>query len=117
MKRFALLLTAAFSTVFSLAAIAGDDWKPPEDGVVTEQHVKDYLTYLAALRKVGGTWHAQTVHLVSTIEQKGINEAAIPRLELQWVKPRVNLIATHLVLEHAMPELWAAAEKRANEKL
>jgi hypothetical protein len=111
-RRLALLL------VLSLGAVAlADDWKTPDDGVIRATHVQDFLAYVKALKKVGGTWHAQTHFCLSEIEGKALNEASTDKAEIQWAKPRILLLARHLLLADVSPQGWENAEKRANEKL
>lgn len=111
--RFALAFVVAFTSGAALAA----DWQAPEDGKLTAQHVEDFVTYTKALKKVGGDWYHQTSYVLSDVEKRALNEAALDRLEIDWSKPRILYIARLLAIETATAETWEKAEKRANEKL
>lgn len=111
MRRLALLFTFAFA----VAATAGE-WKEPDDKALHEPEVKDFVAYVKALKKVGGTWHGQTHNCLADIELKAVNEASVDRVEIAWVKPRALVIAKHLVLQRATEKTWKDARERAENR-
>jgi hypothetical protein len=112
-QRFVLVLVVGLAVV----ARAGDAWKEPENGALTDKLVQDYVSYLETFKKLGGTWHSQTTYLTSDLERKAIGQAGLDRDAILWTKPRVDHIARVLVVKGAKPETWTAAHKRAEEKL
>ncbi|HZU99927.1 MAG TPA: hypothetical protein VFF73_24650 [Planctomycetota bacterium] len=111
--RLALVLVLGLA----LVARAGDAWKEPENGALTDKLVQDYVSYLETFKKLGGTWHAQTTYLTSDLERKAIGQAGLDRDAILFAKPRVDHIARVLVVKAAKSEVWTAAHKRAEEKL
>src|SRR2546423_5730249 len=104
------LLLAPVAVVAALAVARADEWKTPEDGVLTQKMVDDYAAFLEAFAKFGGKYRGLTMSGLSKLEDKAANEASVSRDEIHWVRPNVDAIARTLLLLHAPKQAWPKAK-------
>jgi hypothetical protein len=110
------LVLAATAPALPAIARADDAWAPPGDGVLTEKHVQDYVSYLEQLKKAGGSQRETTRYRGSAEEKKALAAAGVSEAEVDWVEPRVTEVARALLLEKTPAGTWSKALFAARER-